>query len=143
MDRLFRSRSSGRMVQERKFVGRFGNGKRNRKVTGNDPLPNPVPVPVPNTHSEAFKKLWDAYPTRNGKKLEKPKAEVEFAKLKADEIPLVMLAVAELLKSGQIPKDCFRWLRNWREWLPDEPVKPAKPKLVGIGKALFKDMEEA
>ncbi len=40
--------------QERDFVGRFGNGKRNRKVTGNDPLPNPVPVP--NKRVRKFKK---------------------------------------------------------------------------------------
>lgn len=33
--------------KESGFVGRFGNGKRNRKVTGNGSLPIPIPKPIP------------------------------------------------------------------------------------------------
>lgn len=94
--------------------------------------------------NEDFQKLWDLYPSRNGRKLEKLKALDEFLKLKTADIPLVMLAVAELAKSDQLPKDCFRWLRggSWREWLPTKPEtkKPAKPKLIGKGKALFDEV---
>lgn len=91
-----------------------------------------------------FQEVWDLYPKRNGRKLHRDKALAEFKKIKAADFPLVMRAVSELAKSDQYPPDCFRWLRGaWREWLPSEPAKPAKPKLVGIGKALFDDMEKS
>jgi hypothetical protein len=115
-----------------------------RNCKGNTPIPIPSPNPITVAQvEEQFQKLWEAYPARKGKKIGKPEALAAFKKIKPADIPLVMLAVVELAKSDQLPKDCHRWLQkdHWREWLPQQPAErpAAKPQLAGKGKPLFAD----
>lgn len=100
------------------------------------PVPGPVPVPgsktVPPKSSsppdDAFAKFWDLYPRRDGKKLEKGKAEKSWSRLSVAEKELVMKAVVHYRDACDSDitkaKDAFRWLNakafmDWRT--PAEP----------------------
>jgi len=75
----------------------------------------------------AFEVFWNAYPARNGKKLLKSKALIEFQKLDQGEIPALMQAVKNYADSGQYPKDPPRFFKDgyWRDWI-DKPAAPQK-----------------
>lgn len=82
--------------------------------------------------ADRFQEFWQAYPARNGKKLERGATYALFAKLSIQDQALAVLAArnyAEALKDqGISAKDPKRWLRDakghepWRDWI--EPAQP-------------------
>ena len=83
-----------------------------------------------------FKKFWDNYPARNGKRLGKSDALELFSSLTEDDQHLVAIAAkhyanSEMVQAGIGIKDPKRFLRNgknsepWREW-----IEPERPKAV-------------
>lgn len=104
--------------------------ERQRNGNGSTSLPNPNPNP--NTDASlfpevAFDEFWNAYPARNGKKLEKARAVKAFAKINSAEHTNVMQAVRNLTASGQHPKDAFRFLADsWREWVTAPSAGPSE-----------------
>jgi hypothetical protein len=67
----------------------------------------------------AFNEFWDAYPLRNGRKLDKSRTQILFGRLPARARAEVLTAVRNYAASGQMAKDPARFLRDdyWREWL--------------------------
>ncbi len=85
-----------------------------------------------------FAEFWSLYPPRDGRKLGKLQAEVEFAKLSESEQDRVLVAVKHYAASGQIPKDAVRWLRKpprgagdppWLDWVDDAAGDPPRSKV--------------
>lgn len=60
----------------------------------------------------SFDEFWDLYPPRNGKKLGKDNARIEWRKLKPDERARAMVGAKHLAASDQLPKDAERFLRR-------------------------------
>jgi hypothetical protein len=72
------------------------------------------------TYKESFEDCWREYPARNGKKLEKKKASVEYDKAISGGIDIVdMFSYVESYAKSkpEFPKDMFRWIRdkNWED----------------------------
>lgn len=70
-----------------------------------------------------FDQFWDEYPRRNGKRLERGKAEVQWRKLVLDDRRAAWRAAknyARAVEAGlTIAKDAHRWLRDqcWADWM--------------------------
>ena len=79
---------------------------------------------------DVFKKFWEIYPSRNGKKLSKAGAEKLFAKIKDVEFELILQAVRNYANSTECrngyAKDAIRFLRGnyWRDWIEPEKKQP-------------------
>ncbi|PIQ86413.1 MAG: hypothetical protein COV74_04965 [Candidatus Omnitrophica bacterium CG11_big_fil_rev_8_21_14_0_20_45_26] len=71
---------------------------------------------------KAFEDFWEAYPSRNGKKILKKQTFLLFKRLKEEEIPDLMTAVHNYSKTDRFPKDPPRFFKDnfWREWLTPE-----------------------
>lgn len=71
-----------------------------------------------------FEKFWTLYPFRNGKKLLKKDALKQFSKLDEAMHPQIFEAVKNYVKSGQMPRDAVRFLKDdfWREWIAPVPI---------------------
>ncbi len=69
--------------------------------------------------------FWEAYPTRNGKKLNKAQAMDGLKHIRDQDWPALMVAVSNYAESGQGPMDAFRFLQadRWREWLQPAATK--------------------
>jgi hypothetical protein len=109
---------------------RLSRSESREKARHNQDPPNPIPNnPIDVARADAFKRLWAAYPDRDGRKLEKVKAATAFEKISPGDWPDLMRAVESLEQSRQRPKDLFRFLASdWREWLPTSaPATIAKP----------------
>lgn len=78
-------------------------------------------------YSDIFLSFWSAYPDREGKKINKSEALVQFNKLQNGDREQVISAAKKYgdycRKVERSPKDAFRWLRDglWKEWVSDEP----------------------
>ena len=89
----------------------------------NLPLPTHLNLPTyPKNYSELFEVLWILYPMRNGRKLGKAEAFEKFLNVKDEDIPLLFIAVLNLAKSDELPKDLKRFIKNskgepYREWV--------------------------
>ena len=81
-----------------------------------------------------FEFFWKAYPSRNGKKLEKSETFDRYCQLKEDDFDLINRAVqnyaeSEMVKNGIGIRDPKRFIRDgkgnepWRDWI--EPEKSA------------------
>lgn len=89
---------------------------------------NPPPVGGLSRDTE-FSEFWDAYPSRDGRKVGKAQARTQWGRLTPNARSLALLAVnhyaAERGGAGQLsPEDPQRWLRNqrWTEFAdPPEP----------------------
>lgn len=97
------------------------------------------PVPEDDGTGSRFQEFWQAYPARNGKKLEKAATEALFRKLSIQDQALAVQAArnyAEALKDqGISAKDPKRFLRDgkghepWRDWIdPVQPSSASEPK---------------
>lgn len=85
--------------------------------------------PPPSTDLiEGFNDFWRIYPARDGKKLEKRKAEDQWKRMSKAKRNAALVGVANYAASGQRPKDAFRWLRDecWEDW--QTPAEPDRPK---------------
>lgn len=78
---------------------------------------------------EGFAQFWDTYPKRDGRRIGKGPALIQWRKIPAPDRPLVLVAVAHYAAErggpGQLsPEDAERWLRSqrWAEFAdpPDE-----------------------
>ncbi len=77
-----------------------------------------------------FIEFWKSYPMRNGKRLSRSKAFIEWKKIPVSRQEALERAVASYSSSGQMPMDAFRWLRKnpktgdspWEEWVTDNNV---------------------
>lgn len=75
--------------------------------------------------SEFFEKIWEIYPARNGRKLSKKESKEWFIKNIALEVaPKVLIAAQNYASSGEMPRDCIRFLAgkksdkdwDWKDW---------------------------
>jgi len=89
-------------------------------------------------------RFWDAYPARNGKKLEKDETERRFNKLSDEDQELAIKAATHYAASAQVRegigiRDPKRFIRDgkgnepWRDWL--EPEQPKAARINGNGAA--------
>jgi len=100
-----------------------------RSGTPSEP-PGEPSVPPSSTDVDRFDEFWEAYPSRNGKKLHKGKAETQWkAKVADGEEEAAIIGAkhyAEAYEAG-LPgvgaMDAFRWLRDrcWPDW--QEPAE--------------------
>ena len=81
-----------------------------------------------NTDEKDFDTFWKYYPQRDGRKLGKADAKKAYMKIPKTQRENVLIAVDNYIRSGQIPRDAKRFLRDgsWQEWLlPAEvPLSP-------------------
>jgi phage replication O-like protein O len=81
--------------------------------------------------SPLFQSFWDAYPSRNGKKLEKAETQERFLKLSPLDQELIVKAAGNYARSGMVQdgigiKDPKRFIRDgkgnepWRDWIDPE-----------------------
>jgi hypothetical protein len=85
-------------------------------------------------YSPEFGTFWEAYPARDGVKVEKREAAAMFDRwVKPGELDDLLRAVRNYAASSQKPKDAFRWLRDgdWQEWLTQEPSAQDGPVRLG------------
>lgn len=84
---------------------------------------------------ESFEEFWNAYPDRDGKKIGKRNALIEWRKLTWDQRRRAYLGAVNLAASDQIPKDPERFLRRSKGGKGDYPFddwqEPAKPSTNG------------
>lgn len=96
-----------------------------------------VEVEVEKRYMSFFKKFWQVYPSRNGKKLGKAEAEAVFKELKlSQDLPLICRAAKNFAASKQVKAgigipDAKRFIRKakkvegkhvepWRDWITPE-----------------------
>lgn len=83
---------------------------------------------------EDFDEFWRQYPPRDGKKLEKAKAQQLWKRMSQTKRDLAMVGVGNYAASGQRAKDAHRWLRDecWNDWqtpaTPDSDDRTQPPK---------------
>lgn|GEM_PF-1749231 len=80
--------------------------------------------------SDDFEAFWLNYPKRNGKRLGKAQALVQWRRMKPSERFQALTAVTnyfEACEAGTLAKDAERWLRDkrWVDWL--EPAEIPRP----------------
>lgn len=101
--------------------------------------------PVGET-SSSFEQFWDAYPRRNGKRLEKRKAQAQWQRLKPADRDAALIGVvhyAALCDAGEtIAKDAFRWLRDrcfedWQEPATPQPQPRSQGRFARAGNAAW------
>ncbi len=75
-----------------------------------------------------FESFWKSFPVRTTTsgfrtKGDKQAALKQWQALSAADLALAVQAVSNYAGSGQMPKDCHRWLRDhcWNQWLETEP----------------------
>lgn len=112
------------------------NGTNSEAIAGascEPPIPlksKSTPLP-PDGGAEGFDEFWDAYPRRDGKKLEKAKAVAVWKRLTKPKRAKAMAGVVHYAKACNTgltkAKDAFRWLRDgcWVDW--QEPARPSNP----------------
>ena len=99
-------------------------------------------VGVPTVEQE-FEEFWKAYPMRNGKRLDKPKALKNFRLIDPENRKLLLraavnYAASELVGKGIGIKDPHRWIRTglcdepWRDWI--EPEQQTNRKEMNNGR---------
>jgi hypothetical protein len=87
----------------------------------------------------SFSEFWEVYPSRNGKKIDKPTTKDKFYKLKPSDLSDIIVAVhnykdSELVKQGIGIKDPHRFISNkdnkefWKEWMKPEINNSKKQK---------------
>jgi len=98
----------------------------------------PKPTLSSSSVLEAFEGFWKSYPARttpsgHRTKGSKPNAQKQWQKLSGKDHALAIKAVVTYSDSGQIPKDCERWLRgnDWDQWLATESSPQATPDQWG------------
>ena len=104
--------------------------------TADDNAPDPV--------EESFEQFWDIYPARNGKKVGKTNALIEWRKLTLEERRRAYIGAKHLAASDQLPKDAERFIRrakggkggfpfdDWQEPAA-EHVDANRASLIGTG----------
>lgn len=138
-DRQFESDNSAeRMAKHRRSDADVTPPETETETDTDSPLSPPVDnvfpiLATPVVEPHPFPPFWELYPARNGKKLEKAKAEQQWGKLSTAEREAAMVGVANYAASGVMPKDAFRWLRDhlWLEWLEAPEPTPA-PEPAGF-----------
>lgn len=110
--------------------------------------PGPArPVPTPEQdHSSStdvdhddggFEAFWRAYPARNGKKVGKRNAQIEWRKLTREQRRHALIGARHLAHSDQLPKDAERFLRRSKGGKGDFPFddwqEPAKTAAQASG----------
>jgi len=75
-----------------------------------------------------FAAFWETYPRRGGKRLYRGKAEEQWRKLTATERAEALVGARHYARSGQIPQDAFRWLRDraFTDWQTPATPDPAR-----------------
>ena len=95
-------------------------------------LLSPVGDDGPDPVAESFEEFWRAYPKRNGKKVGKANALIEWRKLSVDERRRAWIGARNLAASDQMPKDPERFLRRAKGGRGDFPFDdwqtPAAPR---------------
>jgi hypothetical protein len=78
-------------------------------------------LPILDVFETAFKKFWDIYPLRNGKKVGKKSAKELFFKQKESDLERITKNAENYGIGNEFPKDPERFLKNdfWMDW--DEP----------------------
>ena len=87
-----------------------------------------------NTREIQFKKFWEIYPGRNGKKVGKVEAKEFFlsTKIKDEELELILQAVTNYARSDAatrgFAKDAVRFLRKdfWHDWIEPENLQEVR-----------------
>lgn len=109
----------------------------------NTPIPSRASARDGARTDSEFNAVWQTYPPRNGKRLEKQRAYAAWSRMSKDDRELLPAAIANYTASEQIPRDMFRFLaRNyWREWLTpasnaNKPRQPGAPATVSADKYL-------
>jgi hypothetical protein len=85
--------------------------------------------PSVGTADDGFADFWDQYPPRDGKKLDKGKAQAAWKRMSKRDRAAAMVGVGHYAASGQRAKDAFRWLRDscWDDW--QTPAAPDRADL--------------
>jgi hypothetical protein len=91
----------------------------NKDLTNKEGTDHPSGTDAPDGVGSAFEIIWNKYPRRNGKRLDKVKALAAYGRMSASDRAALPAAIEHYAASGQIPRDMCRFLRNdyWREWL--------------------------
>lgn len=84
---------------------------------------------------DGFAEFWQTYPPRNGRKVGKRNAHVEWSKLTADERRRALIGARNLAQSDQLPKDPERFLRRAKGGRGDFPFDDwqTPPQLRAVG----------
>lgn len=89
----------------------------------------------PQDENDRFDEFWQTYPPRNGKKVGKVNARIEWRKLNAEQRQRAIDGARNLARSDQLPKDPERFLRRAKggkgDWPFDDwqtPAQPAQPR---------------
>src|SRR5690625_1147899 len=87
---------------------------------------------APDPVEESFEEFWQVYPARNGKKVGKGNALIEWRKLTADQRDRAFRGAKNLAGSDVMPKDAERFLRRPKggrgDWPFDDWQEPAMPQ---------------
>lgn len=94
-----------------------GNAEERRGEERTEPLPS---TDVDDA-VETFEKFWQVYPARNGKKIGKSNALIEWRKLTLDERRRAYRGAKNLAASDTLPKDAERFLRRAKGGRGDFP----------------------
>jgi hypothetical protein len=81
-------------------------------------------------YSKDFEFWWTTYPKRNGKRLGKKAAFIEYQKISKDELLLLAKATKICADSPQYPKDAVRFLKDdfWKDYLDGVNLSNIKPQ---------------
>jgi hypothetical protein len=87
-----------------------------------------------NEIRDDFAAFWALYPDRNGKKLDRGKAEAVWRRLSAAKHRAALVGVENYAASGQMPKDAHRWLRDecWTDWQTPAEEKRSESSSPGL-----------
>lgn len=82
-------------------------------VAGQEHPPDDPPDGEVDVDAERFEQhFWPVYPARNGRKVAKGRALVQWRKLNLDEQRRAVIGARHLAASGTLPKDAHRFLRR-------------------------------
>lgn len=93
--------------------GRNGQSAESGADDADDDAPDPV--------EDSFEQFWDIYPQRNGKKVGKANALIEWRKLSLDQRRRAYIGARNLAASDTMPKDPERFLRRGKGGKGDYP----------------------
>lgn len=116
--------------------GGKGNGSGNGSGKGDTSPPNLALVLGDSSDDEeTFKTFWDQYPKRNGARVGRAKALVQWSKLTRPQRSAAMAGLVNYerfcTETGTWPKDAERWVRDklWQDW--QQPVVVPRSKASG------------
>jgi hypothetical protein len=94
------------------------NTETNTETTHDHPSGTTAPDGASEDNA-TFNAIWETYPRRNGKRLDKQRAITAYNRMSKSDRAALPLAIANYAASGQIPRDMCRFLARdyWREWL--------------------------